>query len=75
MDELRIVTVTADGQAGDQVGAWQWDGETITGTGPIVTSILDGLRIRSRWDDARLWQHLITEGWSNGQLMTQAPPL
>lgn len=70
MDELQIRIVGEGGQPGDQVGTWTWDGETITGDNQLATSILEGLRIRSRWDDTRLWQHLVAEGWSNGQLMT-----
>lgn len=73
MADLVLVTVDGAGRPVARVGTWAWTGDTITAQGATAAGILDGLRLRSRWPDARLWRLISAEGWSNGQLAAVPP--
>lgn len=65
---VRIVTVTRDGEPGEELGTLDLvDGRIEASPGAEHTVAM--LRRRSRKDDPALFAWLTENGWSNGQVM------
>lgn len=69
MSDVRIVTVTPDGEPGAELGTLTLVGDQIEATPGLADQTLASLRRRSRLDDTSLFSRLARDGWSNGQIM------